>query len=94
MADEQFRCVDHTEMAQAVGRIEGKLDTALENQDGFREAIDTLTANGVRERADIIQIRKPIQWATRIALGTLGAIGLLVVQSVFPKFIKWVAGAL
>jgi hypothetical protein len=94
MADEQFRCSDHTGMVQAVGRIEGKLDTALENQDEFRAAIVTLTQNGVKERADILQIRKPIMWAKRILLGTLGAIGLLVVQSIFPKFIKWIAGVL
>jgi hypothetical protein len=94
MVDEQFRCSDHTEMAKAVGRIEGKLDTALLNQDEFREAIETLTTNGVKERAAITQIRAPITWAKRVLLGTAGAVGLLILQSVFPKLIKLLAGVL
>jgi hypothetical protein len=94
MVDEQWKCSDHTPLVQTVGRIEGKLDIALQNQDEFRAAIETLTTNGVKERAAITQIRAPITWAKRVLLGTAGAVGLLILQSVFPKLIKLLAGVL
>jgi hypothetical protein len=92
--EEQWKCSDHTPLVQTVGRIEAKVDLALKNQDEFRDSIDILAKNGVNERATIAQIQKPIVWARRILLGTLGAIGILAVQSLFPKLIKWLAGTL
>jgi hypothetical protein len=102
MAEDQgWRCSDHTAMVQSVGRIEGKLDSVLEGQEEFRGCLDKLTENGYRrdqdaakERAEIVRIAKPYIWAKRILAGTLGAIGIILVQQLFPKIIKALAGAL
>ena len=92
-------CADHTKLVMDVGEIKGQNRILIEGQHAIKQSLDILAQNRTMDKAEakILHERDtrklddaslPYKWAKRAAIATGGGIGILFIQTIFPKLLK------